>query len=605
MDCTEDTDDSADTDEDERARVTLHTHTGRCGDAPGGLTEFEFGGSAGQATTASSFAKVARRAAEGYYDTDAGSRKANIRRDTALARRIRRLHVSATRAQPRPPTMDKTTYADGGTGPCPRRPFFPVPVAARQRHPRKRGSCHARGLAEGLRTKLPDTARAHAIERPLATGGPAADSLVCDVAAERTIVTFMHEMDTELARCGDTCTRGDVAIRFCLAIDRARGEGTAQALLDRARPTGRTVFDYLRRLAHRAVDNSVDAAHIVDLTGEDTAEDGNATDDDDVDAAGKGIDAAGRPQRRHGGEAGVASPSTTTGVDAAHIVDLTGEDTAEDGSVTDDEVDAAGNGVDATGRPHGRHGSETGVASPPTTNGRGGAGGNCDTDNTVDLAGPVAADEKGTGNADATQACGPGTGGVNGGDDGARPRGPADPGTRLVPVRRLPTDGASPGASPRRSARRPRLPSRLHFGLDELRFNAMKERAHYNGLLEVRPSPIHGMGLFTCARVQPGTELTYIGTRLPSLSALQAKYATGYTSSYIMATGEDDDDHLDAQDVPCLARYANHSATAATAEFVATEGMVLLVIRPNLRAGAEVLVDYGPTYDLGYAGVRR
>ena len=72
-----------------------------------------------------------------------------------------------------------------------------------------------------------------------------------------------------------------------------------------------------------------------------------------------------------------------------------------------------------------------------------------------------------------------------------------------------------------------------------------------------------------------------------------------------MATGEDDDDHLDAQDVPCLARYANHSATAATAEFVATEGMVLLVIRPNLRAGLEVLADYGPAYDLGYAGVRR
>jgi hypothetical protein len=537
--CTDDTDDGADTEEDERARVTLHAHTGSGGNAPGGLTDFAFGGSVGQTTTASSFAKVARRAAEGYYDTDADSRKSNIRRDTALARRIRQLRMSTIRAQPRSPTMDKTQYTDGGTGPCPRRPFFPVPVAARQRHPRKR---------------LPATTRAHAVMQPVAADGPATDSLVCDAAAERTIVTFMQEMDAESARCGDVCTRGDIAIRFCLAIDRARGEGTAKALLDRARPTGQTVFDYLRSLAHRAHDTM-----------------------DTMDGS----------------------------VDAAHIVDLTGEDTEEDSSVTDDDTGVAANGADAADKPHGRSSDRAGMTSPSTPTGRGGGGGACDTDSTVDLTGPITADDNGAANADTTQTCGPGASAGNGGDGGARPRGTADPGTRLAPVRRLLRDDAGPGTTQRRSMRRPRLLARLHYGLDELRFDAMKERAHYSGRLEVRPSPIHGMGLFTCARVQPGTELTYIGTRLPSMSALQAKYATGYTSSYIMATGEDDDDHLDAQDIPCLARYANHSATAATAEFVATEGMVLLVIRPNLRAGVEVLADYGPAYDLGYAGVRR
>ena len=50
----------------------------------------------------------------------------------------------------------------------------------------------------------------------------------------------------------DICT--DIAVKFCHTMDLEDGPTTSQKLLDRARPSGKTVFFYLKRLARRALD---------------------------------------------------------------------------------------------------------------------------------------------------------------------------------------------------------------------------------------------------------------------------------------------------------------------------------------------------------------
>ena len=112
----------------------------------------------------------------------------------------------------------------------------------------------------------------------------------------------------------------------------------------------------------------------------------------------------------------------------------------------------------------------------------------------------------------------------------------------------------------------------------------------------MQPSPIHGQGLFAVGRVRRGTELRYIGVTFPSLSTIRKYYEERNPPPYVMATGTPADYYIDAGDVPCLARYANHAATDSAernAEFVVTEGAILLVLTDDLDPGTEVRVDYG------------
>jgi hypothetical protein len=93
-----------------------------------------------------------------------------------------------------------------------------------------------------------------------------------------------------------------------------------------------------------------------------------------------------------------------------------------------------------------------------------------------------------------------------------------------------------------------------------------------------------------------------MGVTFPSLYTVRQHYDGREPPSFIMATGADDDDHIDAGDVPCLARYANHTPTNANAEFVLTDGAVMLVITDDLHPRTEVLVDYGPACSIRTIG---
>ena len=83
---------------------------------------------------------------------------------------------------------------------------------------------------------------------------PDDDERVHDAKAEHTIVEFMRSMAGDPGRrdIADIC--GDIAVKFCHTLDLEDGLDASQKLLDRARPGGKTIFVYLKRLANRALD---------------------------------------------------------------------------------------------------------------------------------------------------------------------------------------------------------------------------------------------------------------------------------------------------------------------------------------------------------------
>ncbi len=107
--------------------------------------------------------------------------------------------------------------------------------------------------------------------------------------------------------------------------------------------------------------------------------------------------------------------------------------------------------------------------------------------------------------------------------------------------------------------------------------------------LEVRPSPIAGLGLFATEPIAAGTVCVEMGGRVIDAAELARIAAIGEPYS---AFALDADTHvLQAVDDP--ARFGNHSCDPN----LELAGPTTLVARRAIAAGEEVTVDYAPMSD--------
>ena len=110
-------------------------------------------------------------------------------------------------------------------------------------------------------------------------------------------------------------------------------------------------------------------------------------------------------------------------------------------------------------------------------------------------------------------------------------------------------------------------------------------------LAEVRPSAIHGNGLFARAAVTAGTRIVeYVGERISKAESLR-RCEDG--ANCIFAIDEEHD--LDGDVAWNPARFLNHSC-AANCEAIPDGGRIWIVAQRDIATGEELTFNYG--YDL-------
>ena len=109
----------------------------------------------------------------------------------------------------------------------------------------------------------------------------------------------------------------------------------------------------------------------------------------------------------------------------------------------------------------------------------------------------------------------------------------------------------------------------------------------------VRPSEIHGMGLFATREFAKGEPIVPLGGEVITPALLQARYsATGdpdCTATYAITVGNG---IVDALRLRHAWAFANHHDSRPNCDLSA-EG---IVARRGIRPGKELLVDYGPRF---------
>ena len=110
-------------------------------------------------------------------------------------------------------------------------------------------------------------------------------------------------------------------------------------------------------------------------------------------------------------------------------------------------------------------------------------------------------------------------------------------------------------------------------------------------LAEVRPSPIHGNGLFATRAIAADTRvIEYVGERISKAESLR-RCEQG--DNCIFAVSEEHD--LDGNVPWNPARFLNHSC-AANCEAIPDDGRIWIVVQHAIAAGEELTFNYG--YDL-------
>ncbi|MBI3877679.1 MAG: SET domain-containing protein-lysine N-methyltransferase [Verrucomicrobia bacterium] len=109
--------------------------------------------------------------------------------------------------------------------------------------------------------------------------------------------------------------------------------------------------------------------------------------------------------------------------------------------------------------------------------------------------------------------------------------------------------------------------------------------------VEVKPSPIHGTGVFASEAFSKGARvLEYTGERISQAESLRRCEAQ---NDYIFAL--DDEWNLDGNVPWNPARFINHSC-APNCDAERVEGRIWIVARRNIAAGEELTFNY--SYDL-------
>jgi uncharacterized protein len=112
-----------------------------------------------------------------------------------------------------------------------------------------------------------------------------------------------------------------------------------------------------------------------------------------------------------------------------------------------------------------------------------------------------------------------------------------------------------------------------------------------NDLFEVRPSAIHGTGVFARVEIAEGTKvLEYVGERLTKEESLRRRQ----DGNFFVFTVTDDFD-IDGDVDWNLARFINHSC-APNCEAEEDDERIWIIALRRIRAGEELTFNYG--YDL-------
>jgi uncharacterized protein len=119
----------------------------------------------------------------------------------------------------------------------------------------------------------------------------------------------------------------------------------------------------------------------------------------------------------------------------------------------------------------------------------------------------------------------------------------------------------------------------------------MTEVITASGMFEVRPSRIHGTGVFARAGIPEGTKiLEYVGERLDKEESLRRRQAGNF---FVFTVTEEFD--IDGAVDWNPARFINHSC-APNCEAQEEEEHIWIIALRDIRAGEELSFNYG--YDL-------
>lgn len=110
--------------------------------------------------------------------------------------------------------------------------------------------------------------------------------------------------------------------------------------------------------------------------------------------------------------------------------------------------------------------------------------------------------------------------------------------------------------------------------------------------IEVRNSPIAGLGVFATRRIPRGTRIIeYLGERITSEEAGERYDDDGMTQHHTFLFAVDDDMVLDAAVNGNEARFINH-ACAPNCEAINESGRIFIEALTDIEAGTELVYDY-------------
>ena len=110
-------------------------------------------------------------------------------------------------------------------------------------------------------------------------------------------------------------------------------------------------------------------------------------------------------------------------------------------------------------------------------------------------------------------------------------------------------------------------------------------------LCEVKPSPIHGQGVFACAEIAAETHvMEYVGERIAKDESLRRREAGNF---FVFTVTDEFDIDGDVEWNP--ARFINHSCVPNCEARMEDERIWIVALR-DIRAGEELSFNYG--YDL-------
>lgn len=110
--------------------------------------------------------------------------------------------------------------------------------------------------------------------------------------------------------------------------------------------------------------------------------------------------------------------------------------------------------------------------------------------------------------------------------------------------------------------------------------------------LQVRPSPSHGLGVFTTRAVPAGTRLLeYLGERISHAEAARRYYAAPSPDAFVLLFTVDRATVIDGGVGGRAARYVNHSCRPNCLAFV-EDGRIFIESVRAVRAGEELTYDY-------------